>query len=140
MKQRLIQMGIPYEIIQLEEKSIHTAHHALYVSELMIQYKYEYLLIITSGYHLLRTYLTFLREVITLDYPYKVYGYSAGSLRTWFQKTFSDEKQRLRIQVFFNEELYKIKKYQQKNDVATFKEAWQYLKVLQGEYQNGLQI
>ncbi len=89
---------------------------------------------------MLRTYLTFLREVITLDYPYKVYGYSAGSLRTWFQKTFSDEKQRLRIQVFFNEELYKIKKYQQKNDVATFKEAWQYLKVLQGEYQNGLQI
>lgn len=125
MKQRLLTMGLPEEIIDLEGRSQNTPEHALFVSALAKKRGYTDLLIITSGYHLPRAYLTILKEVLIQDHPFSLYGYPAGSIRTWFHR--SPTEGRHRFLLFFSE-LAKIMKH--RCDVASFEESWQYIQSL----------
>lgn len=125
MKQRLLTVGLPEEIIDLEEQSQNTREHPLFVNALAKKQGYTELIIITSGYHLLRAYLRFLKEVLAQDHPFALYGYPAGSIRSWFQK--SPTERRYRFINFFGE-LVKIRKY--KDDLASFDQAWEYIRSL----------
>lgn len=126
MKQRLISMGIPENRIEVEEKSLNTFDHAVFVSEMALERDFTELLIITSGYHLLRAYLTFLKQVLIRNRPFTIYGYSAGSASSWFRK--SPTEGRYRVLLFFFEELRKIETY--KHDLASIVEAEKYLNSL----------
>jgi len=121
MKQRLLVLGLPEEMIDLEEQSQNTRDHALFVSALAEKQGFSDLIIITSGYHLLRAYLTFLKEVLLQNHSFSLYGHPAGSVWTWFLK--SPTERRYRFLLFFSE-LAKIMMY---DDVASFEEAWQYV-------------
>lgn len=125
MKQRLLTMGLPEEIIGLEVRSQNTREHALLANALARKQGYTELIIITSGYHLLRAYLTFLKDVFVQDHPFSLYGYPAGSLKTWFQKSPTEGPYRF---LNFFSELAKLRKY--KSDVASFEESWQYIQSL----------
>jgi uncharacterized SAM-binding protein YcdF (DUF218 family) len=125
MKQSLIEQGLPeYTIIQ-EERSQHTLDHALYVNPIAEERGFHDLIIITSGYHLLRSYRTFLKQILNQDYPFSLYGYPAGSAWTWLLK--SPTEGRRRFLLLFNE-LAKIQRY--KNDIASVEETWQYIQLL----------
>lgn len=125
MKQSLIKKGLPQDIIIREERSRHTLDHALFVSRIAEEQGFHELLIITSGYHLLRSYRTFLKHVFNQDCPFSLYGYPAGSARTWFLK--SPTEGRRRFHLLLNE-LAKIQQY--KNDIASIEETWQYVQLL----------
>jgi uncharacterized SAM-binding protein YcdF (DUF218 family) len=83
----IIDLGIPEEVIGLEKESKNTRDHALFVSNLAQNQGYKELIIITSGYHLLRGYLTFLKEVLAQHYLFSLYGYPAGSTLTWLARS-----------------------------------------------------
>lgn len=121
MKQRLMAMGIPQEVIDLDNQSLNTRDHALFVGDLAKNQGLSELIIITSGYHLLRAYLTFLKELLTQDCPFTIYGYPAGLFVSWFQKSPTEGHYRI---CNFLIELLKIRTY---SDLASFDEAWQYI-------------
>jgi uncharacterized SAM-binding protein YcdF (DUF218 family) len=125
MKQKLIKMGLPEETVILEEQSENTLHQARLVSSIAKERGFSRLLIIASGYHLLRAYRTFLRVALAQDLPFSLYGYPAGPAWTWFLR--SPTEGRYRFLLFFDE-LAKIREYG--NDVASLEETWQYLQSL----------
>ena len=122
MKKYLVTMGLPEDVVWVEENSMNTRDHAYYVCALGEEMSVNELIIITSGYHLLRAYLTILKVVIEKDRPFVLYGYSASTLAKWFSKSLSEN--RYRILLFLNE-IKKIRIYQ--NDLLQFEDAWQYI-------------
>lgn len=125
MKEFLVTEGIPEEVIDIDEQSRTTYEHPLNVNAIAKKREVTALMIITSGYHLLRAYLRFLKGVIAEDYPFTLYGYPAGSFKSWFQKT--STRGHYRILSFFGKELTKIRTYE---GLASFDEAWQYIRSL----------
>lgn len=125
MRQKLIAMGLPKEAIDLEDEAQNTLDHALYVSPIAKERGFSELIIVTSGYHLLRAYRTFLKGVLNHDHPFSLYGHPAGSIRSWLVK--SPTEGHYRFSLFFSE-LAKIRKYG--DDVASPEETWQYIRSL----------
>jgi uncharacterized SAM-binding protein YcdF (DUF218 family) len=129
MKKFLLGKGLPEESIYLEEQSQTTHDHPLFVNAIARKQGFAELLIITSGYHLLRAYLRFLKVVLAQEHPFSLFGYPAGSIRSWFQK--SPTEGGYRILSFFDE-LAKIRKYE---GLASFDEAWEYIRTLNKGHQ-----
>lgn len=109
MKDILIRNGVPANIIEQDNESEYTDDHPEYISKIIKKHELKDLLIITSGYHLLRAYLRFLYTFSLETDDCQLYGYPAGSLFTWFQKSPTEKKYRLSI--FLHDELQKIKTY-----------------------------
>jgi uncharacterized SAM-binding protein YcdF (DUF218 family) len=122
MKQYLMSKGLPAEVIELEEQSRFSHDHPVYVNSIVKRQGFTDLIVITSGYHLLRAYLRFLEELFAQDHPYILYGYPVGTIGSWFQK--SPTEGRYRICSFYCDELTKIRTYK---DLASFDEAWKYI-------------
>ena len=127
MKEYLISKGIPAEAIELDGQSKFTHDHPIYVNSIVKRQGFTDLIVITSGYHLLRAYLRFLHELLSQDHPYILYGYPVGTIESWFQK--SPTEGRYRICNFYCDELTKIRTFK---DLASFDEAWKYIHSLNG--------
>jgi uncharacterized SAM-binding protein YcdF (DUF218 family) len=125
MKQELVSEGVPEQVIYLEEESTNTYHHGQKVIPMALALGFRELLIITSGYHLLRAYRTILRAVLQSNRSCSLYGYPAGSAWTWLLR--SRTEQRPRFLVFLTE-LEKLKRYQ--SHVASYDETWRYVNSL----------
>ena len=122
MKEYLVRRGLPADAIELDDQSKSTHDHPKYVNPIMKRQGFTDLIVITSGYHLLRAYLRFLNELLLQDRPYSLYGYPVGSIETWFLK--SPTEGRYRICNFYCDELTKIRTYK---GLTSFDEAWKYI-------------
>ena len=125
MREYLISKGLPAEAIELDGQSKSTHDHPIYVNPIVKRLGSNDVIIITSTYHLLRAYLRFLNELLSHDQPYILYGYPVGTIGTWFQK--SPTEARYRVCNFYGYELTKIRTY---TDLASFDEAWRYIRSL----------
>lgn len=59
MGQRAIQMGVAADHILVEDQSLHTRENAEYVLDLLKRHNLRRVILVTSPFHQLRTYLTF---------------------------------------------------------------------------------
>jgi uncharacterized SAM-binding protein YcdF (DUF218 family) len=125
MKDFLVSHGLPEKVIYLERKAKTTHEHPKYVNEIMHENGFSNLLLITSGYHLLRAYLRFLDIIFHEEISYKLYGYPAGSSKSWIQKTPTGKMHRFLY--YFCVELTKISTY---SGLASFDDAWKYIRKL----------
>ncbi len=74
-KRFLISLGVPSQHIIVEEKSTDTFENARYVKEIADRYKFKKIVLITSAFHMKRSYLLFgkqFREIVTYPTDYKV--------------------------------------------------------------------
>jgi hypothetical protein len=125
MKEFLVDHGVPASIIEIDEDSKHTDDHPDYVIPIMKRHNFENLLIITSGYHLVRAYLRFLYTLSSEGYDYRLYGCAGGKLSAWFQKSPTESK--IRLSIFLYDELKKIRTYR---NLASLDFAWGYVQNL----------
>lgn len=127
------------DIDEPDMRSRRTDEQAINVSDHVQKQGYQELLIISSGYHLLRAYLTFLKTVCDRGEPYRLYGYHAGSLFSWFQPT-RDEGRR-RFHIFFKydpemQELSELQKIQTYEQVASIEQGWKYIQSMRPDRRN----
>lgn len=110
MRNQAIQMGIPSEAIIVEE-SLHTRENAEHVLEIVKQHNMNRIILITSPFHQLRTYLTFAK--VFQPYSIEIVNYYAETGEwhpaTWF---LSREHRKL-----VRSEMERIKKYREKGDL-----------------------
>lgn len=59
MIEKAAQMGVPREVLLMENEALHTRENAEYVLALLQQYNMRRVILVTSPFHQLRTYLTF---------------------------------------------------------------------------------
>ncbi|TMC18573.1 MAG: YdcF family protein [Chloroflexi bacterium] len=59
MIEKATQMGVPCEVLLMENEALHTRENAEYVLALLQQYDMHRVILVTSPFHQLRTYLTF---------------------------------------------------------------------------------
>jgi uncharacterized SAM-binding protein YcdF (DUF218 family) len=111
IKGQAIQAGIPKEAILVEDTSLHTRENAEYVLELLKQHDMTRVILITSPFHQLRTYLTFAK--VFRPYNIEIINYYADTGEwhpaTWF---FTAEHRRL-----VKSEIERIKIYRKKGDL-----------------------
>jgi len=121
MKDVLTIKGIPPEAIDIEEKSLTTHEHPLYVFDIAQKRRLKELMLITSRHHFVRAYLRFLRVILDQNLPILLYGYPAGSFVSLFHRVPTQGHYRINI---FLEELTKMRTY---SGLASFDEAFSYL-------------
>ncbi len=124
MKQYLTDLRVPAEVILIEGQSQVTDDHPVFVNPIAKEHRFTELVIITSGYHVLRAYLRFLKVLLAQGRPYTLYGYPVATGKAWFEKSTSEG--RYRISNFYDE-LTKIRTYPH---LASFSEAWDYIRSL----------
>ncbi|MBE3561252.1 MAG: YdcF family protein [Ktedonobacteraceae bacterium] len=111
MRDQAIQMGVPPSAILVEKESLHTRENAEMVLQLARQHGLKRLILVTSPFHQLRTYLTFAK--VFQPYSIEILNYYAETGEwhpfTWF---LSAEHRRL-----VQSEKERIKKYRQKGDL-----------------------
>src|SRR5579875_720231 len=111
MRDQLLQMGIPADAILLEDESLHTRENAEEVLALIKQYNMKRIILVTSPFHQLRTYLTFAKVFQPYDIQIINYYAETGEWNpyTWFLST---EHRKL-----VKSETERIQKYRQKGDL-----------------------
>lgn len=111
MRNQLLQMGVPADAILLEDESLHTRENAEEVLALIKQYNMKRIILVTSPFHQLRTYLTFAK--VFQPYNIQIINYYAETGEwnpyTWFIST---EHRKL-----VKSETERIQKYRQKGDL-----------------------
>lgn len=111
MREQAILMGVPPSALLLEQESLHTRENAEYVMALLKEHQIRRIILVTSPFHQLRTYLTFVK--VMRPYGIEIINYYAktGEWRplTWF---FSAEHRRL-----VTSERARIKLYREKGDL-----------------------
>ncbi len=111
MCNQAMQMGVPAEAIITEEESLHTRENAKHVLEILKQHNMNRIILITSPFHQLRTYLTF--EKVFQSYSIEIVNYYAETGEwhpaTWF---LSAEHRKL-----VKSEIERIKMYREKGDL-----------------------
>jgi uncharacterized SAM-binding protein YcdF (DUF218 family) len=132
MSQWLIARGVPREKVWLEPEAKTTHEHAALVHDVIDELGGKDLLIITSGYHLLRAYLCFLHEILRRGSGLRVFGHPAGDALSWVRKTPTGN--RYRLELFFCSELTKIRKY---THLASFAQASNYIQTLSLQLRSG---
>jgi uncharacterized SAM-binding protein YcdF (DUF218 family) len=132
MSQWLIARGVPREKIWLEPKAKTTYEHAALVCDMVDELGEKELLIITSGYHLLRAYLRFLHEILRRGSGIRIFGHPAGDALSWVRKTPTGN--RYRLELFFCSELTKIRKY---THLASFTQASNYIPTVSLQLRSG---
>ena len=111
MRDQAIQMGVPAENILVEAEALHTRENAEHVLTLLKKHQMQHVILITSPFHQLRTYLTFAK--VLQPYGIEIINYYANTGEwhpaTWF---LSAEHRNL-----VKSEIKRIKKYREKDDL-----------------------
>jgi uncharacterized SAM-binding protein YcdF (DUF218 family) len=111
MRDQAIQMGVPKEVVLTEAESLHTRENAEYVLCLLKEHGMHRIILVTSPFHQLRTYLTFAK--VLHPHGIEIVNYYATTDEwhplTWF---FSAEQRKL-----VTSEQERIKRYREKGDL-----------------------
>ncbi len=111
MREQAIHMGTPPSSVLTEQDSLHTRENAEYVLALLKGLQMHRIILVTSPFHQLRTYLTFAK--VMQPYGIQITNYYAETGEwhplTWF---FSSEHRRL-----VKSEIERIKRYREKGDL-----------------------
>jgi uncharacterized SAM-binding protein YcdF (DUF218 family) len=111
IRNQAIELGVPPEAILLEPESLHTRENAEYVLEILKKHNMQRVILVTSPFHQLRTYLTFAK--VFQPYNIEIINYYAETGEwhplTWF---FSPQHRKL-----VKSEQERIKKYRAKGDL-----------------------
>ena len=109
--EKAVQSGVPGEHILVENEALHTRENAEYVLEILTRNNMRRVLLVTSPFHQLRTYLTFAK--VFQPYGIKIVNYYADAddwnPATWF---LSKEHRTL-----VKSETERIKVYRKKGDL-----------------------
>jgi uncharacterized SAM-binding protein YcdF (DUF218 family) len=111
MRNQAVQMGVPPEATLIEKESLHTRENAEYVLKILQEHQMKRVILITTPFHQLRTYLTFAK--VLLPHGIDILNFYADSGEwhpmTWF---YSKENRRL-----VQSEIERIKTYREKGDL-----------------------
>ncbi len=111
MRNQAIQMGVPDDAVLVEQESLHTRENAEHVLELLKCHHMQRIILVTSPFHQLRTYLTFAK--VLQPYNIDIINYYADTGEwhplTWF---LSEEHRKL-----VKSETERIKLYRAKGDI-----------------------
>ena len=102
MREQAIQMGVPKRNIFIEDESLHTKENAEYVLKILKEHQMKSIILVTSPFHQLRTYLTFAKTFQGEDIEIMNYYADTGEWHpaTWFltaehRKLVQSEKERI---------------------------------------------
>lgn len=111
IRDQAIAMGVKPEALLLENESLHTHENAEYVLALLKQQGFHRVILVTSPFHQLRTYLTFAKVFQSHDVEIINYHADTGEWHpaTWF---FTEEHRQL-----VKSEMERIKLYRAKGDL-----------------------
>lgn len=121
LKIELIKLGVPSKQIIVEDKSQNTHEQAVQAMKIIKKREWGKIILVTSHYHQLRAYLTFLKVMNEFKMKVSIYNAPVRNL-SWYQKTI---KQKNRLQLF-DDELNKIDLYLNKNHISSFKTGLKY--------------
>jgi uncharacterized SAM-binding protein YcdF (DUF218 family) len=110
LRNKALAMGVPADSILVEDQSLHTRENAEYVLNLLKEHHFTHIILVTSPFHQLRTYLTF-KKVYDL-HGIKITNFS--DTNGWHPATwFLSSKNRHIVQG----EIDRIKLYRAKGDL-----------------------
>ncbi len=118
----LLNNGIPAKSIIDENLSLNTREQAIEIMKIASDHKWRSLILVASGYHQYRAYLTFLRVVLDLNYDMIIYNAPARDLN-WFVETGWGKRFDL-----LDQEFAKIEEYSALSHLATPEEVIKYQK------------
>ncbi len=111
MRDQAIQMGVPKDVVLVESESLHTRENAEYVLSLLKEREMCRIILVTSPFHQLRTYLTFAK--VLHPHGIEILNYYAATDEwhplTWF---LSAEQRKL-----VKSEQERIIRYREKGDL-----------------------
>jgi uncharacterized SAM-binding protein YcdF (DUF218 family) len=102
--EKAMQLGVPRKDILVEDESLHTRENAEYILEILKEKKMHRVILVTSPFHQLRTYLTFAK--VFQPYGIEILNYYADAddwkPATWFlsqehRKLVKSETERIKI-------------------------------------------
>lgn len=111
MGQRAIQMGVAADHILVEDQSLHTRENAEYVLDLLKRHNLRRVILVTSPFHQLRTYLTFAK--VFQPHGIEVINYYADT-DEWHSATWFLSKEH---RALVKSETERIKLYRAKGDL-----------------------
>ena len=111
MRNQAIQMGVPPEAILVESEALHTRENAEHVLSILEKHCMHRVILVTSPFHQLRTYLTFAKVFQPRDIQIINHYADTGEWHpaTWF---LSAEHRKL-----VKSEIERIQKYREKGDI-----------------------
>ncbi len=104
IRDKAVQFGVPQNHILVEDASLHTRENAEYVLEILKKYNMKKVILVTSPFHQLRTYLTFAK--VFQPYGIEIINHYANAddwnPATWFlsnehRKLVKSEQERIKI-------------------------------------------
>jgi uncharacterized SAM-binding protein YcdF (DUF218 family) len=111
MRRKALAMGVPSEAILIEDESLHTRENAEYVLKLLIEKDFSHIILVTSPFHQLRTYLTFAK--VFQPHGIKITNYYADT-GEWIPAAWFLSKEHREL---VKSETMRIKKYRSKGDL-----------------------
>jgi len=111
MRDLALKMGVPEDATLIEEESLHTLENATHTLCLLQEHKFQKVILVTTPFHQLRTYLTFAKVFQPHGIAILNYYANTGEWHplTWF---FSKKNRDL-----VNSEIERIKIYRKKGDI-----------------------
>lgn len=116
LKKRLINKGVPETVISIDERSMNTLDQAINTIKKAKEQKWLKMLVVASPFHVLRAYLTFVRQAIEQGWKGNIVMQCAD--KAWEMPPGGREKPAIEI---LKIEMEKIKKYA--SDLATIEQA-----------------
>ncbi|EFH85689.1 YdcF family protein [Ktedonobacter racemifer] len=111
MRDKAMAYGVPDDAIVLEEESLHTRETAEYVLDIVQKHKWYKIILVTSPFHQLRTYLTFAK--VFLPYDIQISNYYADS-DSWHPMAWFLSKSNREL---LDSEMKRIQMYRAKGDL-----------------------
>jgi uncharacterized SAM-binding protein YcdF (DUF218 family) len=89
MRAQAIQLGVPEDAILVEDQSLHTLDNATFTAAILREYQMRRIILVTSPFHQLRTYLTFAKVLKPEGMEIINYYADSGDWHplTWFLTT-----------------------------------------------------
>jgi len=111
MRNQAVQIGVPPEVIFVEPEALHTRENAEHVLCILGKHDMHRVILVTSPFHQLRTYLTFAK--VFQPYGINIINYYADTGEwhpaTWF--LYAEHRKLVKS------EIERIKKYREKGDL-----------------------
>ena len=117
---RMLEAGVPEEVIIHEDKSLNTREQAVEVVRMAQERGWKKLILVASHEHQYRAYLTFLREVLDTKSGITLYNAPARNLDWFVDKGWGTRFERLEA------EILRIEKYSELGHLATAQEVIDY--------------
>ena len=111
MRNQAIQMGVPPEATLIEKESLHTRENAEYVLKILQEHHMKRVILITTPFHQLRTYLTFAK--VFQPHGIDILNFYANS-GEWHPMTWFLSKENRQL---VQSEVDRIKIYREKGDL-----------------------